>query len=65
MTEAGWMPLDEFCETYHQRKNTILKRVHEGIWPRGVIYASPSGGKAFVHVERAAEWLRARGKLPQ
>lgn len=65
MTEAGWMPLAEFCEKYQQRKNTVTKRVFEGIWPRGEYYSSPSGGAAFVHEERAAAWLRARKKLPQ
>lgn len=65
MTEDGWMPLNEFCEKYHQRKNTIIKRVYEGAWPRGEMYSSPTGGAAFVHEERAVAWLRERGKVPQ
>lgn len=59
----GWMEIDAFCEKYDQRKNTIHKRVTDGSWPRGEIYSSPSGGMAYIHVERALAWLRERGKL--
>jgi hypothetical protein len=59
----GWMEIDAYCEKYGQRKNTVQKRVHDGTWPRGLMYASPSGGVAYVHVERCNDWLQARGKL--
>jgi len=59
----GWMEIDEFCEKYKQRKNTIHKRVGDGIWPRGEMYSSPSGGVSYVHLQKALDWLEARGKL--
>lgn len=59
----GWLEVDAFCAKYKQSKNTIHKRVHDGVWARGEIYASPSGGVAYVHVERALKWLEVRGKL--
>jgi hypothetical protein len=59
----GWMEIDAFCEKYHQSKNTIHKRVHDGVWPRGEFYSSPSGGVAYIHVEKACKWLEVRGKL--
>jgi len=59
----GWMEVEAFCAKFRQSKNTVHKRVHDGAWPRGVIYSSPSGGVAYVHVERACEWLQQRGLL--
>jgi hypothetical protein len=59
----GWLELDAFCEKYNERKNTIHKRVADGSWERGVLFASPSGGTSFVHEERAVAWLRENGKL--
>jgi hypothetical protein len=56
----GWIELDAYCEKYGERKNTVHKRVADGTWERGVIYASPSGSVTYVHEERAKEWLAAR-----
>lgn len=59
----GWIPLDLFCERYNQRANTCQKRVHDGHWPRGEIYSSPTAGRPFVHEARAVAWLKEKGKL--
>lgn len=59
----GWIELNEFCEKYKQRPNTVHKRVNDGVWPRGEMYSSPSGGVAYVHEQKARDWLEARGKL--
>lgn len=58
-----WMRIEIFCETYGQRSNTIQKRIHDGIWPRGEFYSNPSGGQGYIHVERALAWLREKGKI--
>lgn len=59
----GWLELDAFCEKYGERKNTIHKRVTDGVWPRGEYFSSPSGGVCYVNVAKATEWLAERGKL--
>lgn len=59
----GWITLEAFCEKYGQRANTCQKRVHDGHWPRGEIYSSPSAGRPYIHEERAVAWLKEKGKL--
>lgn len=60
--DNDWMRLDTFCAKHEQRPNTVQKRVHDGVWERGVIYANPSGGQGYVHEARAVAWLAAKGK---
>ncbi len=59
----GWMPIDVFLKKYDQRRNTVHKRIADGIWPRGVIYSVPDGGVGWIHEERAVRWLKEKGKL--
>lgn len=59
----GWLDLDAYCQKYGERKNTVHKRVTDGLWERGDIFSSPSGGTCYVHEEKARDWLRMRGKL--
>lgn len=60
---AGWILLEEFCQKYGQRANTLQKRVHDGHWSRGEIYSCPSGGRTFIHEEKAVDWMKKHGKL--
>jgi hypothetical protein len=62
---GGWIRIEVFCEKHGQRANTVRKRVHDGSWPRGEIYASPEGGQGYIHEARALAWLREKGKLQQ
>ncbi len=62
-TTNGWMPIDVFLKKYDQRRNTVHKRIADGIWPRGVIYSAPDGGAGWIHEERAVRWLKEKGKL--
>lgn len=57
------MRIEDFCREHDQRQNTIQKRVHDGIWPRGEFYSNPSGGQGYVHVARALAWLKEKGKI--
>ena len=58
-----WMELNAFCEKFGERRNTVHKRVTDGLWPRGEFYASPSGGVSYIHVRRALDWLTEHNKL--
>jgi hypothetical protein len=61
----GWIELEAYCEKYGERKNTVHKRVVDGIWPRGEYLSSPSGGVCYVNEPAAREWLLAKGKLKE
>jgi len=60
---GGWIPIDEYCRKYGESSGAIKKRVHDGTWERGVHYANPTGGRAFIHEERAAAWLKSKGRI--
>jgi len=60
----GWIPLDQWCEQYGERKNTVLKRITNEVWLRGEVAATPDGGEVFIHEERAKKWLAQKGKMP-
>jgi predicted DNA-binding transcriptional regulator AlpA len=59
----GWIELNDYCQKYGERRNTVHKRVADGTWPRGEFYSSPSGSVSYVHEARAREWLEQQGKL--
>jgi hypothetical protein len=61
--DKAWVRMDDFCQRHNQIQGTIQKRVHDGVWERGVLYANPTGGVAYVHEERALAWLKENGKL--
>lgn len=60
MIEDGWMPIDEYCTKYAERRNTIHARVNTGVWQRGVHYALPDNSAGFIHEERARAWHAAK-----
>ena len=60
MIEDGWIPIDEYCAKYNERRNTIHARINTGVWERGVHYARPDGSAGFVHEERAKVWLEQK-----
>lgn len=59
----GWIPLDEWCEKYNDRKNTCHKRVTDGAWIRGEHISAPDGGECFVHEKRCRDWMATKRKL--
>jgi hypothetical protein len=61
----GWISVDDYLAKYQDKLGALSKRVFDGVWARGVFYSSPHGRGGFVHEERAAQWLRERGKLPE
>lgn len=64
MNDYGpWITIEAYCDKYGERANTIQKRVHDGVWPRGEFYSSPSNGRAYIHEARAVAWLKEKGKL--
>lgn len=60
--DNNWIRIDDFCTKYDQRGNTVQKRVHDGVWERGVIYANPTGAQGYIHEQRAVAWLIEKGK---
>jgi hypothetical protein len=62
--DEAWIRADVFCQKYQQDPGTVRKRVHDGVWERGVLYSCPDGDTAYVHEARAVAWLRERNKLP-
>lgn len=60
--DKAWIRMDDFCKKYGQRQGTVQKRVADGVWPRGEIYACPTGGTSYIHEARALAWLKERGK---
>lgn len=63
MNDNAWIRIDDFCTKYSQRQNTVQKRVHDGVWARGVVYANPTGSQGYIHEARAVAWLTEKGKL--
>lgn len=61
--DKEWIRVDDFCLKHNQRQNTVQKRVHDGAWKRGEIYACPDGGIGYIHEARALAWLQEKGKL--
>lgn len=59
----GWLPVDDYCEKYAERRNTVLARMNSGMWERGFHIANPDGGLTYVHEERAKAWLKEHNKL--
>lgn len=59
----GWIPVSEWCLKNDVKIGVVHKRISDGVWERGDIYAAPEGGTGYVHEERAAEWLRVNTKL--
>jgi hypothetical protein len=65
MTKAidGWIPSEEWCTKYAERKNTIHVRVTRDVWQRGVHFSAPDGGRFYVHEARCLEWLKKQKPL--
>lgn len=54
----GWITAEDWCEKYHDRRNTIHVRVNKGLWRRGEHYSAPDGGRFYVHEQRCKEWMQ-------
>lgn len=63
MSNGGWILLEVYCERYGERQNTVQKRVHDGIWERGVHYSRATGHESYIHEPSARKWLQEKGKL--
>lgn len=62
---SPWIPLADYCERYNERRGTVHKRLQDGVWQRGVHYAAPHTGEAYVNESLAREWLEQHNKLPR
>lgn len=58
-----WIPIDDYCRSYNERQGTVHKRVQDGVWQRGVHYAAPQAGTAYINEPLARAWLEEKGKL--
>lgn len=57
---TGFITIEEFVAKHGGSVGTIRKRVSDGLWQRGLHYASPTGDTTFVHEARALEWEAGR-----
>lgn len=56
----GWIPLAEYCALYSEKPATVHRRVADGIWERGVVFAAPTSTQSYVHLPSAQAWQEKR-----
>jgi hypothetical protein len=62
MLDDAWVRTSVFCQKHKQQETTVRKRIHDGAWERGVIYACSEGGTGYIHEARALAWIAERRK---
>lgn len=57
----GYVPIETWAQIEGCTTNAIRVRVSKGIWQKGKHVVTPKGGKSWVNLKAAKQWLEGKG----